>query len=178
MEANATHVPGPTVGRPGSRNRLTADEATDRIDRYLSDSRAVVLHHRRVPGSRARISHLVVGPAGLTLVDSHHYKVPGVKIDARGPRRTAQARSDLVKPVLDQVEEVRELLAGTPYAGVPIDGALARSGDEGPRVLQDLNSPRVIVSGVRTIATEAGRDGDMDPGRVQALAQLLDDALE
>ncbi len=200
MEANTTHTPGvssgPLNGGSGLRGRITAlvglqrrdgaersngkvaEEATVRLDRYLRDSRAIAMHHRRVRGSRSEVSHLVVGPAGLTVVDSRHYKVPGIKIDARGARRNSRARSDLVKPVLDQVEEVRRLLADTPYADVPIDGALARSKVEGPRILQGLNAPRVIVSGVRTIATEASREGDLDARRVRALVQFLDDALE
>ena len=45
-------------------------------------------------------------------------------------------------------------------------------------MLQGLNTPRVIVSGVRTIAVEASRDGELPPQRVKTLAQFLDDALE
>ena len=199
MEANTTHTPGGAGGRlngrSGLRGRLAAlvasprrngaeasngkvtDEATARFDHYLRDSRALVLHHRRISGARSEINHLIVGPAGITVVDSRRYRAPGVRLESRAGR-AVRARSDLAKPVLAQVEEVRELLAGTPYAGVPIDAALARGKVEGPRVLQGLNTPRVIVSGVRTIAVEASRDGELPPQRVKTLAQFLDDALE
>jgi hypothetical protein len=199
VEANTTHNPAVTGGRLNGRSGLRArlvglvgspkgdavrssngkgDEATTRFDRCLRDSRAVVLHHRRLPGSRTEISHLIVGPAGITVVDSGRYKVSGVRLDGRGARRTARARSDLAKKVLTQAQGVRELLADTRYAAVPIDAALARERVEGPRVLQSLNAPRVIVSGVRTIASEASRDGDLDAQRVKTLLRFLDEALD
>ncbi len=198
MEANTTHTPsvsrGRLSGRTGLRGRLAtlvaprrngagssnrkADQVTVRLDRSLRDSAAVVLHHRRLPGSSSEISHLVVGPAGVTVVDSRRYRVSGVKLDARGARRAARARSDLAKHVLEQAQGIRELLGDTQYAAVPIDAAVARSKVQGPRVLQSLNGPRVIVSGVRTIATEASRDGDLDARRVKSLAQFLGAALD
>ena len=199
MEANATHTPGVAGGRlngrSGVRGRLAAlvasprrngleasngkvtDEATARFDHDLGGSRALVLHHRRLPGDGSDINHLIVGPAGITVVDSRGYRAAGVKLESR-VRRSARARSDLAKPVLAQVEELRKLLADTPYAAVPIDAALARGKVEGPRVLQGLNTPRVIFSGVRTIAVEASRGGELPPQRVKGLAQFLDDALE
>ena len=199
MEANTSHsqvvTGGRLNGRSGIRGRLTSllgthggsdrgaqngnrDEATVRFDQYLGNSSAVVLHHRRLPGTRTEISHLVVGRAGVTVIDSSRYKVSKVKVDGRGRRASARARSDLASRVLDQVDAVRELLAGTPYAGVPIEAAVARSRVEGPRVLQGLNSPRVIVCGVHTIAVEASRDGELSARRVMGLAHFLDDTLQ
>jgi hypothetical protein len=188
VEANTSHTPAVTTGRLnallGSRRAKAAaqngrvDETTARFDHYLRDSSAIVLHHRRLPGTRNEVSHLVVGPAGVTVVDSRRYNVARVKIDGRGGRATVRARADLAKHVLRQVDAVRELLAGTPYEGVPIEAAVARCKVKGPRVLQGLNAPRVIVSGVRTIAVEASRDGELDAGRVRSLAHFLDDALQ
>ena len=186
MEANTTHTHalagGRVNGSRGLRGRLTAlvssrrgglafngqgaDQASARIDHYLRDSNAVVLHHRHLPGVRRDISHLVVGPAGVTVVDSRHYKA------------STRARSELAKSVLAQVDAVRELLVDTRYAKVPIEAAVARNRVEGPRVLQGLNTPRIIVSGTRTIAKEARRGGPMDVGRVRALAAYLNNALD
>jgi hypothetical protein len=198
VEANTSHshvaTGGRLTGRSGLRGRLTAllgaqrggkarnggasDESTVRFDRYLRDSKAVVLHHRRLPGTRTEISHLVVGPSGVTVVDSSRYKVSQVSLEGHGRRSSVRARSNLAGPVLDQVDAVRALLADTPYAAVPIEAAVARSRVEGPRVLQGLNAPRVIVSGVRTIAVEASRKGELSARRVTSLAHFLDDALE
>jgi hypothetical protein len=199
VEANTSHNPavsrGRLSGRSGLRGRLAslvtaprrngagaskgkADEATVRFDHFVGESQAIVLHHRRLPGSRSEISHLLVGPAGVTVVDSHRYNSSGVKIDARGAHRIVRARSGLAKGVLEQAAGVRELLADTPYAAVPIDAAVARSKVAGPRVLQSLNGPRVIVSGVRTIATEASREGDLSSRRVKGLARYLDETLD
>lgn len=198
MEANTSHTPAVAGGRidrrTGLRGRVAAlvspkrrngkvpngravDEATARIDHYLRDSNAVALHHRHLPASRMEISHLVVGPSGVTVVDSSHYKASRFKLDdtLRGPVRT---RGGLVKPVLAQVEAVREILADTPYASVPIEAALARQKVAGARVFQGLNTPRVIVCGARTIAAEASRKGAMTPTRVRAIASYLDSALD
>jgi hypothetical protein len=162
VEANATHTPGPAGGRlngrSGLRGRLAAlvasprrngveasngkvtGEATARFDHYLRDSKALVLHRRRISGARSEINHLMVGPAGITVVDSRRYRAPGVRLESRAGR-AVRARSDLAKPVLAQVEEVRELLAGTPYAGVPIDAALARGKVEGPACFRASTRP-------------------------------------
>jgi len=39
-------------------------------------ARFVVLHDRRVPGSRANIDHLIIGPTGVWVVDSKAYRAP------------------------------------------------------------------------------------------------------
>jgi hypothetical protein len=137
----------------------------------------MVLHHRHLPGERREISHLVVGPAGVTVVDSHDYRASRVKFDGGSMRGSNRKRANLLQPVLFQVEAVRELLADTPYANVPIEAAVAQRKVAGARVLQGLNPPRIIVCGPRTIAAEASRKGPLTPRRVRSLAAYLDEVL-
>src|SRR4029077_12190747 len=40
----------------------------------LRDDGMSVLHDRRIPSSRANIDHIVVGPAGVFVVDAKNYK--------------------------------------------------------------------------------------------------------
>ncbi len=135
-----------------------------------------MLHHRRLPGSRTEISHLIVGPRGVTVVDSRRYK-SSIDKPMAGTRRSKRRRADLVNPVLAQVDAVRGLLSGTPYSDIPIDAAIARRKVVGPLVLQGLNAPRIIVCGARTIALESSREGSFGPRRVRALAAYFDEVL-
>jgi hypothetical protein len=159
-------------------NTMVRDEPTARIDRYLDESKAVVLHHRHVPAAGSEISHLIVGPCGVTVVDSSTYGGSSSRLERDILGSSAKRRSALVKPVLSQVDTVRELLSGTPYADVPIEAALARRKVVGARVLQGINTPRVIVCGARTIVGEASRKGPVAPGRVKSLAAYLDEVLD
>ena len=52
-------------------------DGEERLARSLTkrlDERVIVLHDRRVPGSRANIDHLAVTPAGVWVVDAKRYK--------------------------------------------------------------------------------------------------------
>ncbi len=190
VEANTTRtraVPSRRAAvRRGLRHRLPSlgangkveDEPTARIDRYLDESKAAVLHHRHVPGNGSEISHLIVGPSGVTVVDSSGYTGSSSKLERDVLGSSAKRRSALVKPVLAQVDSIRELLADTPHANVTIEAALARRKVVGARVLQGLNTPRVIVCGARTIVGEASRQGPVTPRRVKSLTAYLDEVLD
>jgi hypothetical protein len=198
VEANTTHTHAVTGGKvedrpalrrrfagivlPARRNGDTASNAAPdpiaaRFDGHLNESRAVVLHHRDLPGKGGEISHLVVGPSGITVIDSHGYDASRVKFDGGTLRGSTRRRAKLLKDVLSQADAVRELLVDTPYAQVPIEAAIAQRRVTGARVLQSLNAPRVIVCGTRTIAAEAARKGPLPAGRVRALAAYLDEVL-
>ena len=177
VEANTRNRAAGWSGEASVHGRVAPDEPTARIDHYVRDSKAVVLHHRHLPGNGSEISHLIVGPCGVTVVDSRTYEAPSAKLERSPLRGSARRRSDLVKPVLAQVDAVRDLLADTPFADVPIEAALARRKVVGARVLQGLNAPRVIVCGARTIAGEASREGPVTARHVKVLAAYLDNVL-
>jgi hypothetical protein len=187
VEANTTRTRAVPVGRPrrGLRHRMASlgangkvkDEPTARIDRYLDESKAVVLHHRHLADG-SEISHLIVGPCGVTVVDSGGYTGSSSRLDRDILGSSVKRRSALVRSVLAQVDSIRDLLADTPYAKVPIEAALARRKVVGARVLQGLNTPRVIVCGARTIVGEATRKGPVTPRRVKSLAAYLDEVLD
>jgi hypothetical protein len=52
------------------------EEATAVLLDRLSSRRWVVLHDRRLPGSRANVDHLVIGSGGVWVIDSKAYRAP------------------------------------------------------------------------------------------------------
>ncbi len=89
-----------------------------------------VLHDRRVPGSKANIDHIVVGPAGVFVVDAKKYEGSIEVVDKGSCRRTdwrlyvaGRDRTKLVDGVLGQVDVVRSVL-GDEFASVPVTGVL------------------------------------------------------
>lgn len=84
----------------------------------LRDEGFGVLHDRRIPGGRANIDHLVVGPAGVFVIDAKRYRG---KVERRNRGSllardwrlyvNGRDRSSLVNDMARQVEAVRLALA-------------------------------------------------------------------
>jgi hypothetical protein len=169
------------LGRTRNGDRAAGsrqDEPTTRLDHYLSGSTARVIHHRMVPGETREISHLIVGPAGVTVVDSRNYGEGRARVGRGALRVGRRDRSDLVEALLGQVKDVRGLLADTPYSEVRVEAALAYRQVEGLPTLHSFQAPRIMICGTRKIAREAGRPGPLTTDRVNALASYLDEALD
>jgi Nuclease-related domain len=95
-----------------------------------------VLHDRLVPRSRANIDHIVIGPAGVFVIDAKKHtgqiEVRDVGSLFRVDERlyvNKRDRSNLADGVLGQVEVVREAL-GKKFGEVPIQGVLCFIGGE------------------------------------------------
>jgi hypothetical protein len=81
-----------------------------------------VLHDRRIPGTRANIDHLVVGPAGIFVIDAKSYSGKVERRDrgwvlARDWRLYVggRDRTTLVTGVAAQQEAVRNALIDSPF---------------------------------------------------------------
>jgi hypothetical protein len=184
MEANAAFNPSAVAARrAGLRERLArflpsdevGGEAALRLECHLRGSDAFVLHGCRVPGKRGRISHVVVGPAGVTVVDSRNYNGRRkARVLSRQLMVGKRDRTDLVTGVLDHADRLRGLLADTPYADVDVNAALALGRVEGSsRSVRLADGTRVTVWGTGRIAGEAGRPGPLSPNEVESLASYL-----
>lgn len=126
-----------------------------KVGRHLNEfagPNVVVLHDRRIPGSRANIDHLVVTPGGVWVVDTKRYvgKRPepysegglfgiGATIGLRVGGRKHDA---LVAGVLRQVDLVRGALGNE----VPVRGALCFVDADWPLFGGDFS-----VRGVRVV---------------------------
>jgi hypothetical protein len=95
-----------------------------------SEERVLVLHDRRIPRSKANIDHIAVTAAGVWVIDAKRYTGrvakqgggwldPEVKLTVAGRDRTK-----LVAGVRKQIEHIAKAMAGSPFAGAPIHGAL------------------------------------------------------
>ncbi|HEX7134232.1 MAG TPA: nuclease-related domain-containing protein [Iamia sp.] len=90
-----------------------------------------VLHDRRMPRSRANIDHLVVAPSGIWVIDAKRYVGKLERRDVGGWFRTdvrlyvdGRDRTKIVDGVAKQVAAVEHALAGGPWDGAPVHGAL------------------------------------------------------
>jgi nuclease-like protein len=148
-------------------------DAGSRLEWYLRGSDAVVLNQRRLPGKLRKINHIVVGPAGITVVDSRHYRCRKARFKGGELRVGKRDRTDLVDRVLNQAAAVRELLGGTPYAGVNVEAALALGNVRGEPVVRTWDGRSLIVWGTGVIAEAASRPGPLSADEVNGLASYL-----
>jgi hypothetical protein len=129
----AAMTPVPQVG-PESQSTAAwkiGAEGELRVAEVLAATSGIeVLHDRLVPGSRANIDHIVVGPSGVFVIDAKKYKgaieIRDVGTFFRADERLyvdGRDRSKLVDGVLGQLEVVRRAL-GAKFADVPIRGVL------------------------------------------------------
>jgi Nuclease-related domain len=148
-------------------------DARSRLEHYLRGSDAVVLHQRRLPGKLRKINHLVVGPAGITVVDSRHYRCRKARFKGGQLWVGKRDRTDLVDRVLKQAAAVRELLGGTPYAGMNVEAALALGNVRGEPLVTTWDGRSLIVWGTGMIAEAASRPGPLSADEVNGLASYL-----
>ena len=112
-------------------------EGERRVAEVLEKSEGVeVLHDRLVPGSRANIDHIAIGPSGVFVIDAKKYTGQVEARDVGGLFRTDERlyvnnrdRTKLVEGVLHQVDVVRVAL-GPDFADVAVNGVLCFVGCE------------------------------------------------
>ncbi len=166
-------IDGPSSSERAWRRGAEGEKRTaERLARHLDGSGVVVLHDRRIPGSRANIDHLAIGPAGITVIDSKNYKG---KVRVRGGRLwvNGRNRTKLVRGVKRQCEVARAVIAPTPFADVPIEAALAWVDVDGLPFFRTLRLEGVLIDGTRKIAKRAAREGPLTPEQIAELGSLL-----
>jgi hypothetical protein len=108
-----------------------------RVAEVLADVDGIaVLHDRLMPASRANIDHLVIGPAGVHVIDAKKY-TGAVEVREAGtlfrsdPRLyvNGRDRTSVVDGVEGQVDAVRSVL-GDRFGHVPVHGVLCFVGCE------------------------------------------------
>jgi Nuclease-related domain len=99
----------------------------------------VAIHNRPVPGTRARIDHIVIGPSGVYVVDTNTHDGHVVRRDSRLFVDT-QDRSDLIAAMKAPVEAVASALDDLHF---PISRALCFVGGAWP-----ATTPAFMLKGV------------------------------
>lgn len=102
------------------------------LERRTAGRGVILLHDRRMPQSRANIDHIAIGPSGVTVIDTKRYR-GRIEIERRGGLLRERSedlivggrdRTKLADGVLAQADSVRGMLAGGPYAAVPVRAVL------------------------------------------------------
>lgn len=135
----AALTPAPQIGPESQPTKAwkVGSEGEERVAEVLAGVAGIeVLHDRRVPGTKANIDHIAVGPRGVFVIDAKKYtgavEVRNVGGLFRPDERlyvNGRDRSKLVEGVLGQIEVVRTAL-GDEYADVPVRGVLCFIGCE------------------------------------------------
>lgn len=132
----------------------------------------VVLHDRRIPGSRANIDHVVVTRAGVWVIDAKRYQGGRPRLRVEGgllrPRVekliVGSDRTKLVDGVLRQVGLVQEVVGP-----VPVRGVLCFVEAEWPLFGVSFTVRGVDVCWPKKLARSlAARDGPIDVAAVAA----------
>jgi hypothetical protein len=109
-------------GKGAQGERMTADVLARLPDGY------VTVHDLPMPGSRANIDHLVLGPTGVFTVESKHYSAP-VVINGKQVRVGGRSGRPLVEQATRQAAAVTRALGVAAVPIVVVHGAgVQRSG--------------------------------------------------
>ena len=173
----------PSRGRePGSTSHT--DAATRALLDGAADSGVLSLHDRRMPGRRGRIAHLVLGPAGVYVVDVVRVKNASVEVRAvqeiepetrelvvdgrtmTAPVTATQGRVAVVRGLLDEVG-----LSTVPAVGVICFVDTTVSAEP----VLDVDAVHVVS---RTgLATLVRTTGALDPEHLETLLEYLTERL-
>jgi hypothetical protein len=135
----------------------------------------VLLHDRRIPGSRANIDHLAIGPSGVWVIDTKNYKGK-VRIERRMMgssklRINGRDRTKLVDGLDRQVSLVRASVDRLDF-GVPIHGALCFVGADLP-LFGTLQMRDYSLLRPRKLAKRLSASGPLPREQVSFLAREL-----
>ena len=146
----------------------------------------VALHDRRVPRSRANIDHIVVGPAGVYVVDAKHYKGASLSIRRSGgflsPVReqlivAGRDRTKLATAMDWQVAAVRTALeASSDFAETPVVAVLCFVDAQFP-LFGKLQINGVQIRGLGGTAKLVTTAGPLDEAARGRLARQLAEGL-
>ena len=141
-----------------------------------------VLHDRKIPGSRANIDHIAVGPAGIFVIDAKRYVEAKVEVRRSGgifspvtERLFVRGRDQtkLVAGLAGQASAVYDVLDGFPEFGqVKIHAVLAFV-DANLPIFRSLEIAGVPVLGPKDTARLVRRPGPLDNSARASIHALL-----
>lgn len=151
-----------------------------RLDEH-SGSTLLVLHDRRVPGTRANIDHVVVAPSGVWVVDAKLYSgrpARRTRGGLFGPRRelltvAGKDRSKLVEGVRRQVAVVEQVVDGQ----MPVHGVLCFIDADWPLLSRGFDIGDVHVLPPRRLFAALSRPGGVAAPTVHDVHDRLRRAL-
>ena len=143
--------------------------------------RAVLLHDRKVPGTRGNIDHLVVAATGVWVIDAKQYKGMVEQRDVGKWLKTdmrlyvgGRDRTKLAEGLGWQTEAVRKALGGV---DVPVYAALCFIEAEWKLFSKPFRQNGVWVTWAKKLAEMIGEPGFLTPDDVTQVAERLSGAL-
>ncbi len=148
-----------------------------RLHALLHRHGVLLVHHRRIPGSRTSIDHIAIGRGGVTVIDAKRargrVRVRRASGSSGEPRERlligGREETKLVEGVCRQVAVVSELLGG----GVAVIGAMCFVESGGLPIFSSPTLDGVRIGGLRGIARLARRDGPHTPSEMHEISERL-----
>jgi len=157
-------------GSEGER-RLAAD-----LTKRVGD-RAVLLHDRKIPGTRANIDHLAVAASGIWIIDAKNYKGKVEQRDVGGWLKTdrrlyvnGRDQSKLVAGFARQINAVLEAING---AEIPAHAALCFVNSEWGLLAKPFKHAGVWVTWPKKLSEMIAAPGSLTSEDVVRIADRL-----
>jgi Nuclease-related domain len=154
-----------------------------KLNKFASE-RCVILHDRRIPGSRANIDHLANTPAGVFVIDAKHYAGEVQKQDLGGWFRTDirlyVGRRDCTKLLHgseDQGEVVRDALAPLGFTDIPVRPVLCFVGAEWGLFAKPFKVGSVLITYPKSLYELLRQDGEVETAAIQETARQIAQSL-
>ena len=151
-----------------------------RLARHLAaalGNRAVLLHDRKVPGTRGNIDHIAVAASGVWVIDAKNYKGRVERRDVGGwftrDERLYVGNRDRTKAVAGlgwQIDAVRTALDG---AAVPITGVVCLIENEWKLFAKPFRINGVWVTWGKKLSEMIAAPGKLNPAQVTGIAGHL-----
>lgn len=162
------------------RKGAEGEEVVGRALDALGGAGIRALHDRRMPGSRANLDHVAIGPTGVLTIDAKHY---AGRLEVRRRRQElwikGNDRSKLLAQAKRQADVVRAVLAQAGLTGVPVHPALCFVGTKVP-LLSPRQAGGVLLATPRQLRARLlpRADAHLDAAKVVAVTEILNAALE
>lgn len=150
----------------------------------LANERLVVLHDRKIPGSRANIDHIAITPSGVFVIDSKHYSGRVQQRDLGGWFRTDLrlyvGRRDctkLVHSAEDQAEIIRNAVASLGFGDIPARPVLCFISAEWGLFASPFKHGSVLITWPKALYDLLKRDADVETATIQETARQLAEEL-
>jgi len=150
----------------------------------LARQSVMALHDRRIPGSRANIDHIAIGPSGVFVIDAkrHAGKVTTVSTGSffrPGPDQLRVGGRDgtkLVEAMAHQVDAVRNVLRGE-GAGISVIPMLCFVDAEWPLFPKPLVIDGVWIGWAKAMAEVVAKPGPLGSVEVASMVRSLAEVL-
>lgn len=151
-----------------------------------ADAGVLALHDRRIPGRRANIDHIGIGPAGVYVIDAKRYKDAEISVRRSGglfsPRREellvrGRVKTHLVTGLEPQVAAVRAALESGGLTDVPVTPVLCFIDGLFPILERKLRVASTVIVGPRGLTRLVATPGPLHDEQRSAVYCLLGERL-